>query len=44
MVTNINGSNTYKINQNTEAFIKGKFSGKISGCSTLSIYAPNSSD
>ena len=44
MVTNINGSNTYKINENTEAFIKGKFSGKISGCSTLSIYAPNSSD
>ncbi len=43
-VTNISGTNTYKINQSTESFIKGKISGKISGCSTLSIYAPKSSD
>ena len=44
MVTNINGTNVYKINENTVDFIKGKFTGKISGCSTLSVYAPNSSD
>lgn len=47
MVTNINDD--YKINyilthSDPEETIKGKFSGKISGCSTLSIYAPNSSD
>ena len=44
MVTNINGTNVYKINENTVDFIKSKFTGKISGCSTLSVYAPNSSD
>ncbi len=43
-VVNISGTNTYKINENTESFIKGKISGKISGCNTLSIYAPNSAD
>lgn len=51
MVTNINDD--YKINyilthpdpyKTPEETIIGKFSGKISGCSTLSIYAPNSSD
>ena len=44
MVTNINGTNVYKIHEITVDFIKGKFTGKISGCSTLSVYAPNSSD
>lgn len=43
-VVNISGSNTYKINENTEAFILGKISSKITGCNSLSIYAPNSSD
>lgn len=43
-VVNISGTNTYKINENTVDFIKGKISGKISGCNSLTIYAPNSSD
>ena len=43
-VVNISGSNTYKINENTESFILEKIESKVSGCSSLTIYAPNSSD
>ena len=43
-VVNIAGTETYKINESTEASIKSKINVRVPGCNSISIYAPNSSD